>query len=194
MNDNDERLIERLQTSDEDAFRLLFEKYQQILFRSVLLSLHEAETAHDIVQDTFLRLWNHRTSLQPELPLLAYLFRISRNLVRDHVRHRAVRIKLEGEIPQPSPSPGDDPEQSLLLKILEENLSEVVRTKLPRKCREVFLLSRMEGMSNAEISAQLGITVKTVENQITRALKILRRHLRRHMKSPNWGYGAENKR
>ena len=65
--------------------------------------------------------------------------------------------------------------------MLEERVAQVVRTKLPPKCREVFLLSRVEEMSNAEISRQLGISMKTVENQITRGLRILRRHLRRYL-------------
>jgi RNA polymerase sigma-70 factor (ECF subfamily) len=191
MHESDERLIEQVRASDEDAFRILFEKYQPILFRFVLQSLHDAETAHDLVQETFLRLWNHRASIQSKLPLLSYLFRICRNLVRDHARHHAVKIRLEMEIPRASPSVGDNPEESLQLSILEEKLSEVVRTKLPTRCQEIFLLSRMEGMSYMEISAHLGISVKTVENQITRALKIIRRHLLRYVQSPNRGSERE---
>jgi len=179
--ENDARLLERVRASDREAFRLLFEKYQPTLFRIVLHSSYDADSAHDIVQETFIRVWRHRASLQPNLPLLGYLFRISRNLVRDHARYHAVRKRLEASIPSALQPAGADPEESLQLSMLEERLAEVVRTKLPTKCREIFLLSRMEGMSNAEISGHLGISVKTVENQITRALKILRRHLRRYM-------------
>lgn len=181
MEESESRLIERLLSSDEEAFKLAFEKYQPILFRAVLHSVRDEDTTHDIVQETFVRVWNHRASLQPELPLLAYLFRISRNLVRDHARHYAVRKKLEADIPRPSASVGDEPAELLQLSMLEERLTEVVRTKLPTKCREIFLLSRMEGMSNAEIGKNLGISTKTVENQITRALRILRRHLQRYL-------------
>lgn len=178
MQENDERLIERLKASDGDAFRILFEKYQPILFRYASQSLHDADTAHDIVQETFLRLWRNRTSLQQQRPLLAYLLRICRNLVLDAARHDAVRRRLEPEVPVPSPSAGDNPDEALQLKMLDEKLSEIVNTRLPPKCREIFLLSRMEGMLNAEIGKRLGIAPKTVENQITRALKIIRRHLR----------------
>ncbi len=174
--ESDALLIERLRVSDQEAFRLLFEKYQPILFRNVLHSLHDVDTAHDIVQETFVRVWTHRTSLQPNLPFLALLFRISRNLVLDHAKHQAVRKRLEPTVVQTG---GDDPDESLQRTLLEEKLAEVVRTKLPTKCREIFLLSRMEGMSHNEISEHLGISPKTVENQITRALKILRRHLLR---------------
>lgn len=177
MPKSDDQLIKQLRDSGEAAFRLLFEKYQPIVFRNVFYSLGDRDTAHDIVQETFLRLWNNRAWLQPHLPLLAYLFRISRNLVRDHAKHRAVRVKSAENIPRASPSIGEDPEESLQLSMLEEKIDQTVRTKLPTKCREIFLLSRMEGMSNVEISVHLGISVKTVENQITRALKILRRNL-----------------
>lgn len=181
--ESDARLVERLRHSDQEAFRLLFEKYQPTLFRITLHSLHDSDSAHDIVQETFVRVWSHRTSLQPNLPVLAYLLRISKNLVRDYAKHQAVRRKLEAEIPRTLRPAEDNPEESLQLRMLEERLTEVVNTKLPTKCREIFLLSRMEGMSNAEISEHLGISIKTVENQITRALKILRKHLHRYIRT-----------
>jgi RNA polymerase sigma-70 factor (ECF subfamily) len=171
----DSRLLERVRHSDKEAFRSLFDKYQPILFRNVLHSVRDTDTAHDIVQETFVRVWDHRASLKPHLPLLAYLFRISRNLVRDLAKHLAVREKYEAEVPLPGQV--ENPEESAHARILEEKLDEVVRRHLPAKCREIFLLSRIEGMSNAEISRLLGISVKTVENQITRGLKILRKHL-----------------
>jgi RNA polymerase sigma-70 factor (ECF subfamily) len=181
--ETDASLIECIRVSDQEAFRLLFEKYQPTLFRSVLYSLQDADTAHDVVQETFVRVWDHRVSLQPNLPLLAYLFRISRNLVRDYAKHHSVRRKLEADVLRTLQPTEDDPEKSLHLRMLEEEVSEVIRTKLPTRCREVFLLSRMEGMSNVEISQRLGISTKTVENQITRALKIHRRHLHRYIET-----------
>ena len=176
----DSQLLERVRHSDPEAFRSLFEKYQPILFRNVLHSVLDTDTAHDIVQETFVRVWDHRASLQPNLPLLAYLFRISRNLVRDRAKHSAVRKKFEADMPDTPQT--DNPEESLHAKILEEKLEEAVRTQLPAKCREIFLLSRMEGMSHAEISERLDISIKTVENQITRGLKILRKKLRAYLR------------
>lgn len=175
---SDEELVRQIHASDPEAFRQLFEKYQPIIFRQVVYMVRDVDAAHDIVQESFLRLWNHRLRLNTQLPILAYLFRISSNLVRDLARHNEVRRRHEEHLPPLHPSADDDPESALQLRMLEEMLSEVVRTRLPEKCRQVFLLSRVEGMSNNEISAHLGIAVKTVENQITRALRILRRHLR----------------
>lgn len=181
MQETEPQLVERTREGDSEAFRLLFEKYQPILFRNVLYSLQDVDTAHDVVQESFMRLWNGRSSLQPHLPLLGLLLRISRNLVLDHLKHQAVRNKLEAKIAPVMYGSGNDPVVSLDASMLEEKVAEVARTQLPPKCLEVFLLSRVEELSNAEISRQLGISAKTVENQITRALKILRRHLRGYL-------------
>jgi RNA polymerase sigma-70 factor, ECF subfamily len=178
MQDSEKELLERVIASDMEAFRSLFETYQPVLFRRLLYGLRDADAAHDIVQETFVRVWQKRSSLQPDLSFLTYIFRISRNLVLDSAKHRDVRRRFEGEIP-PMFSATDNPEVTTELSILEERLSQVVNF-LPDKCREIFLLSRLEGMSNAEISKQLGLSGKTVENQITRALKVLRRHLREY--------------
>lgn len=181
MQETESQLIEQTRGGDREAFRVLFETYQPILFRNVLYTLQDVDEAHDVVQDTFVRVWNRRTSLQPHLPVLGYLFRISRNLVLDLAKHKNVQRRLESDIPPALRASENDPVESLHLSMLEERIAQIVRTKLPAKCREVFLLSRVEEMSNAEISRQIGISVKTVENQITRGLRILRRHLRRYL-------------
>jgi len=178
---DDARVVERVRNSDQNALRSLFEQYQPILFRSALLSTRDPDSAHDIVQETFVRFWNHRSSLRPELPILALLFRISRNIARDQAKHRDVRKRLEGEIPAYLNPSVENPEHSARAQILEEKMHEVIDQYLPDKCRGVFLLSRMEGFSNAEISRGLGLSIKTVENQMTKALKILRRRLRAHL-------------
>lgn len=172
---SDETLSERVRASDEGAFRLLFERYQPVLYRSMLAAVGDSDEAHEIVQETFVRVWNRRGSLRSDLPLLGYLFRIARNLIRDAARHQAVRTRFEAEVPRPERSETDDPERWLLARLIEERLAAILRDALPDKCREVFVLSRVEGMTNAEIALKLGISVKTVENQMTKALKIIRR-------------------
>lgn len=174
---SDEMLTERVRASDEAAFRLLFERYQPVLFRSMRAATGDNDDAHEIVQETFVRVWNRRASLRSDLPLLGYLFRIARNLIRDDAKHQAVRSRYESDVPPPERSETDDPERWLQVRLLEERLAAILRDALPDKCREVFVLSRVEGWTNAEIAEQLGISVKTVENQMTKALKIVRRAL-----------------
>ncbi len=174
----DPELLKRVKASDADAFRALFERYQPIVFRQVMYQLGESDAAHDVVQETFVRIWDRRRSLRPELSFLAYVLRISANLVRDAARHRAVRERTAAFIPRPELSEGDDPEEALTRAMLEERIARIVSSSLPDRCREIFLLSRFEGRSHREIATLLGVTEKTVENQITRALRVLRRKLR----------------
>lgn len=175
--DSDGRLTDRVRASDDAAFRLLFERYQPVLFRSMLAAVGDGDQAHEIVQETFVRLWDRRASLRSDLPLPGYLFRIARNLIRDAAKHRSVQIRHESDVPPPERSETDDPERWLHMRLLEERLAGIIRDELPDKCREVFVLSRVEGWTNGEIAGRLGISVKTVENQITKALKIVRRKL-----------------
>jgi RNA polymerase sigma-70 factor (ECF subfamily) len=175
--DTDAALLERVIASDAEAFRVLFERYQPIVFRQVRYQLGDSDAAHDIVQETFVRIWDCRRALRPELSVLAYALRISGNLLRDAARHRAVRERTALLLPPPAPSEGDDPEEALKRTMLEERIAAIVSMQLPARCREIFLLSRFEGKNNREIALLLGVSEKTVENQITRALRVLRRGL-----------------
>jgi RNA polymerase sigma-70 factor (ECF subfamily) len=158
---------------------MLFRKYQPFVFRQVFFRVRETDVAHEIVQETFVRVWEHRTALKPHLPFLALTLRISGNIIRDNARHRSTRERLEQEIPPDAPSEGDNPADILELRILEGHIADIVSTRLGDRCRAVFLLSKYEGKSQQEISRLLGISVKTVENHITHALSTIRTALER---------------
>ncbi len=170
-------LLTRVKESDPDAFGELFRRYQPLVYRQVYFRVRDVDTSHEIVQETFVRIWEHRSSLKPHLPFLALTLRISQNLVRDMARHQSTRDRLAGDVPVPAASEGDDPVEILQLRMLEERIVGIVNSRLGERCRAVFLLSRYEGKSHLEIAALLGISVKTVENQIAHALRTLKRAL-----------------
>jgi RNA polymerase sigma-70 factor (ECF subfamily) len=172
----DAQLLEQVKDSDMEAFRRLFERYQPVLFRHMLYQTRETDLAHDIVQQTFISVWEHRSSLQPHLSFLAYILRISRNLIRDAVKHRNIRDRIDAALPPPARSELDDPAEALHLVMLQEKITAIVND-LPQKCREIFLLSRFEGKTNQEIAGSLQLSVRTVEHQISKALKVLRKHI-----------------
>jgi len=177
METSQQELLQRVRRSDTEAFRELFGRFQPVVFRRTLFQVRETDAAHDIVQETFVRIWNIRQQLKPELSFLALALRISENLIRDAARHRQIRERLRDSIPQPEHSEGDDPDEALKLSTLQERVREVLNEHLGERCRTVFLLSRFERMSNREIAEVLKIREKSVENQVSRALKILRKRL-----------------
>ena len=175
-NVTDAQLLEQVKDSDMEAFRRLFERYQPVLFRHVLYQTRETDLSHDIVQQTFISVWEHRSTLQPHLSFLAYILRISRNLIMDSVKHQKIRDRIDATLPPQDRSELDDPAEALHLAMLQETITRIIND-LPQKCREIFLLSRFEGKTNQEIADSLHLSVRTVEHQITKALKVLRKHI-----------------
>lgn len=174
---SDIQLLKRVKCSDMEAFRILFDRYQPIIFRNVLFQTRLTDISHDIVQETFIRVWENRRSLKPHLSFLGYVLRISRNLVLDDFRYRKTRERLESEIPPPVLSENDDPGKALELIMLEEKLNTIINHELPERCREIFILSRFERKSHQEIADIFSLSVRTVEHQINHALKVLRKNL-----------------
>jgi RNA polymerase sigma-70 factor, ECF subfamily len=173
----DTDLLERVRDSDMEAFRMLFERYQPIVFRHTLYRTGQIDLSHDVVQETFTKVWERRQSLKPRLSFLAYALRISVNLVRDAAKHRKVRERLQSFVPPPVLSEGDDPAEVFQVIALQERISAVINQDLTERCRQIFLLSRFEEKPHKEIAEMLGISVRTVEHQISHALKVLRKKL-----------------
>ncbi|MDE7346740.1 MAG: RNA polymerase sigma-70 factor [Muribaculaceae bacterium] len=156
--------------SQETIFRAYFNRYYTALGMYVMRFCENADEAEDIVQETFSRAWQRFAEDElPEKPK-SYLYRIAHNITIDHLRKRkpqeaSVSIEELSEI-EISEEAIDTSERDARLWI--------AISKLPNRCREVFLLSKRDGLTHAEIAEELGISIKTVENQITKALKTLR--------------------
>ncbi len=174
---NDKELLQKVKSSDRAAFKELFCAYQPILFNSIIYRTHDSSLADDIVQDTFLRVWNSRNKIRPNQSFYAWLSRISYNLFLDHIKREKVRFTHRDDIPVPSSSQYDNPESATELTFLEQQIKSAVNKYLPEKCRAIFILSRVDGYSNKEIAAINSISIKTVENQLYKALKILRKKI-----------------
>ena len=173
MVDKEQALLEKVKASDKKAFKELFYSFHDTLFRFVLYK--------DIAQETFLRVWKSRSKLTPTKSFFSLIARISSNLCYDHFRHIEVRQRHESTIPINNESHYDNPESMVLADSLEKQIQMIVNNKLPEKCREVFILSRIEGLSNGEISVSLDISIRTVENQVYRAIKILKKNLKNYL-------------
>ena len=179
---DENNLIKRLTLSDSEAFKILFFKYQPVLFKFVYFKTYDDNLAQDIVQEVFLKVWLNRTSLKPELSFFSYLAKISTNLIKDHFKRLKVREKHKDSIPQIKPSIFDNPEDALDFKILQEQIQFIANRYLSETCRIIFFLSRIENKSNPEIAEMLGISNKKVENQLYNALKVLRKKLKQSSK------------
>jgi RNA polymerase sigma-70 factor, ECF subfamily len=180
---DEQHLIAALKGGDLEAFETLFTRYQPPLLRSIAFQVRDVEAAHDIVQETFLRVWQNRASLKPALSFQALVYRIGLNLVRDLYRHADMRQRTVADVPPPLPPDDANPVESTQHAFLQEELRRAMREHLPEGCRAVFQLTRLDGLSTSEVAERLHISPKTVENQLTKALRILKRALRHHLPS-----------
>ena len=181
MAEQEKILLEKVKQSDKNAFHRLFSDFHDTLFRFVAYRVQDGDLAEDITQETFLRVWRTRESLMPKKSFFSLIARISTNLCYDHFRHMEVRNRHQTQIPEFGKSHFDDPEAVNQAAILQEEIQRIVNERLPDKCRTIFILSRIEGKSNPDIAKLLDLSVRTVENQIYRALKVLKKNLKNYL-------------
>lgn len=168
--------LKQLQNGDLKTFDLVYRQYSERLYGFAFSILKNHDDAKEIVQETFLKLWHKRHELRSDKSLKSYLFTISYNISIDIFRQRVKDEKYVEYLK--TVQEGAEPETENLAQFNELN-SEVQQAiqELPEQRRLIFKLSREEGLSHAEIAEQLGITYKTVENQINLALKSIRKKL-----------------
>lgn len=166
-------LLKLIKEGDQLAFRHLFYEYVDSLERFIIYYIHEKEKAQEIVLDIFTYLWEHRESLEIRLTLKAYLFQAAKNKAFTYIRDKKPQLFVEDLL---TAEVGQDDTHSLELDELSR-LIEAAVTHLPGKCQEIFRKSREENLTNKEIAEQLNISEKTVEGQITIALRKIRAFL-----------------
>ena len=172
---DDRELLARLARGDEAAYDAIFRAWYASLVRATHAMLRDREVAEELVQDTMLELWRRRARLDAEGSPQAYLFRAARNRALNHLRHLQVQrksaVRLEMDLSRDASAP-----EQLVAAELEAAVREAIAA-LPPRCREVFEMSRTRGLKYTEIATTLDISVKAVEANMGRALKILRERL-----------------
>ena len=170
----DYSLEKRLQQGDEKAFEMIFKANYASLVGYALKILNDREEAEEMVQEVFVTVWEKRRELNIEVSLKSYLYR--------SVHNRSLNQKAKANVRRMYADQQSDnhnhTEANTLLhhNELQMQLSQAL-DKLPEQCRKVFELSRFEGLKYAEIATHMNIALKTVENQMGKALRILREEL-----------------
>ena len=164
---------------DKDAFEKLYKLYFPRLYAFSLKIINDGALAKDLVQNIFIKIWESPLSVNIENPE-SFLYQMVRNASLNYIRHLKVVDNLKSRVKDQCLGEelyyidlvGNQP-YILIEKELEGRIMEVMNS-LPEKCLAVFQMSRIDGLKNHEIADQLGISIKTVEKHISKALQIYR--------------------
>lgn len=177
MNLSEQELFEALAAGNTTAFEMYFKTFYQPLCNYAYTFLRDRENAEEVVQGVFLSIWEKKATLQVRTSPRSYLYAMVRNACLNAIKHDKIKRKYAGETVAMSDPGYDDVSQAVASSELEEKIFEAI-DRLPDQCRLVFRLSRFEDLKYSEIAEQLNISVKTVENHMGKALRIMRDQLR----------------
>lgn len=166
-----------------DSVEQMFKLHYAFVCNVIYTYVRDRSRTEDIAQEIFAELWVKKDQIHIHTSVPAYLRRMavtrSLNYIRDSRKHQWEELDITSEALAVLPGQQSDILQQMEEAELRDRLDEAIKT-LPEKCRIVFLLNRQEEMSYAEVASHLGISVKTVENQIGKALKLLRQAILVH--------------
>jgi RNA polymerase sigma-70 factor (ECF subfamily) len=172
----DTEIIGRIRNGDKGQFELLFRSSYVSLVRYAKTLIKDHDTAEEIVQDLFFRLWQDREKLNIESSLNGYLFRSVHNKCLHYIEHKKVVDRHAGEMLLSRQEDQESPSDILLYKELQAKIAAILE-RLPERCGQIFYMSRFEGLKYAEIAEKLSVSIKTVESNMGRALKEFRNEL-----------------
>jgi RNA polymerase sigma-70 factor, ECF subfamily len=169
-------LFEKIKNGDEHSFEILFLKYYKPLCTYAFQFVNETEEAEEVAQDFFVKLWEKRSIIEIDSSLNNYMFRSVKNHCLNLLQHNKIKTRYSEKIKETA-NISVDSSRYFLEPWLVEKIEQAINL-LPEKRKEVFRLSREEGLKYKEIADQLNISIKTVEAQMGLALKFLREQLR----------------
>lgn len=170
----DQDLITLLRKGDHDAFTEIYKRYWSVLYLHARHMLRQEDQARDVVQEVFTLMWNKHAEFQPAINLNAYLYKSIRNRILNIIRHGKIKenylADLGAFVDQELVQTDELVRYNDLKRLIEKEISN-----MPPKMREVFEMSRTEGLSHAEIAERLGISDLTVKKQVSKAVTMLRK-------------------
>lgn len=170
---SDEQLIPAVRRGDHYAFDQLFNKYGSSLFSFVASVLKDESDAEEVVQDVFLKIWEKRRDLDPSLSFKSYLFTIALNTTKNRYRKKLQAEKYKQDVALKLNLNQTSDFDAIEYRNLLDYVDKIIE-KLPPSRREIFILSKKDGLKNLEIAKLLNISEQTVKNQLVSAMKFLR--------------------
>jgi len=172
----DNEIIGRIRQGDIKQFESLFRSSYVSLVKYAKTVLKDHDTAEEIVQDLFFKIWQNKEKIQIESSLNGYLFRSVHNRCLHYIEHLKVVERHEQEMSTEQSTTAETPADVLQYKELQAKIARTIE-KLPEKCGKIFCMNRFEGLKYSEIAERLSISIKTVEANMGRALKEFRKAL-----------------
>jgi RNA polymerase sigma-70 factor (ECF subfamily) len=164
--------LKDLKKGDRKAFEAVFLSYFDRVKRFIAGLVRYEEDAEDLAQDIFAKIWTGRETLDTNLSFHSLLYVMARNAAFNYLKHKLVQINYAEEYIQPEEA--DTPEKQMFAKEIAL-LTEMALNRMPEKRREIYRLSRNQGLSNDEIANRLNVSKKTVENNLSMALCEIRK-------------------
>jgi RNA polymerase sigma-70 factor (family 1) len=174
-------LLRALAAGDRPAYTQLYSGYLDSLTQWLFLFTGSKETAEEITQDTFLKIWEKRSTLAGVQSFKAYLFRAAKNQLINHIRRQQVHAKTLDHIRQQSDTEANNLDTAHQADYRQtHDLVRQAIEKLTKKRKQIFLASTEEGLSLDEIAARMGITKNVVKKQLYEAYDFVREYLTTH--------------
>lgn len=180
MDLSEKQVLDRLCEGDASAFEMIFKTYYQPLCRYAYSFLQDKEEAEEVVQTSLITVWEKRQALSIETSLKSYLYRMVRNSCLNVIKHERVKQQHAAHELYVKEVAYESVAHKIQAAELETKIMHAMNV-LPEQCRLVFQLSRFEELKYQEIADQLQISVKTVENHMGKALKLMREQLKDYL-------------
>lgn len=181
----DSELVTGLHEGNEMVFESIFKSYYERLCNYANTFISDMEEAEEMVQGTFLTLWEKHNLIDVHTSLKSYLYRAVHNNCMNHIRHSEIKREYSTEYLHYADIEYEQVSNEVIGKELERKIHNSVES-LPPQCRAVFKLSRYENLTYNEISEKMGLSVKTIENHMIKALRTLRIDLKEYLPLVLW--------
>ena len=185
MEPTEKDILARLRNGDEKVFEKIFRTYYERLCNYANTFLNDIDEAEEMVQSAFLTVWEKHEQIEIHTSMKSYLYRSVYNGCLNRIKHNKVRSEYGSHYKSQANMFSGDASEGVVEDELETLMKDAIEL-LPQQCRMVFKLSRLENLSYKEIAEQMGISVKTVENHMIKALKTLRENLKEYLPLIIW--------
>ena len=172
--------LELLKNGSSSSFEALYHRYSGKLYNFVMkVSKSDIYMAEELVQRTFIKVWETKEYINPEKSFISYLCTIAKNMLLNEYEHQTIQFIYQEYVKVNISADDTSTEKQVEKNLLEEYIDKLT-DKLPPKRKEIFILSRKEGLSNKEIAKRLQITESTIETQLSKALAFMKSQLKQN--------------